>query len=149
MYTATNGSLWLLWQQPGSQCYELRVHRQAGQPQSHCKAANSESEAEDRSDQTDIQKDHLGSRAQDRAGLGPADKRPGTRTKRSNGGPRCQEGENNSQCSLPVSGAIAHAGHSLKRLEMPSAQNHPRGKWSQGSSVMWEERRRVYSFLLA
>lgn len=52
VYTTTNGSLWLLWQQPGSQCYELRVHRQAGQPQSHCKAANSESEAEDRSDQT-------------------------------------------------------------------------------------------------
>lgn len=31
-----------------------RVHRQAGQPQSHYKAANAESEAEERSDQTDI-----------------------------------------------------------------------------------------------
>lgn len=32
VYTTTNGSLWLLWQQPRSQCYERRVHRQAGQP---------------------------------------------------------------------------------------------------------------------
>lgn len=52
VYTTTNGSLWLVWQWPRSQCYELRVHRQAGQPPSHCEAANSESEAEERSDQT-------------------------------------------------------------------------------------------------